>query len=58
MAEKVSGGPTKVVAFRLPLEYAAALDEIAADVGKKPGPMVAGLVMKRIDEVRAAKGNR
>lgn len=45
------GGPTKVVAFRLPLDYAKRLEQIAAARGTQVGPMLAKMVTRRIDEI-------
>lgn len=39
------------MAFRLPLDYAKRLEQIAAARGTQVGPMLAKMVTRRIDEI-------
>lgn len=47
---------SEAFAFRLPLEYAQALRKIAQDRDVRVGPLIAPMVMRRIDEIKEEEG--
>lgn len=47
---------SEAFAFRLPLEYAEALRKIATERDMRVSPMIAPMIMRRIDEIKEEEG--